>query len=171
MFALRAADPIAEALDRLVAGDRLIIAIDQLEKRFTACGWEQERAAFVDAIVRAAADPERRAIVVVALRADYYGQFAAYPALGDLLASSHVLVGPLQPSELRRAVELPAARVRLTLELGLSDALIDDVEGELRGAAAPVHALLELWQDVPTTRSRWPPIARRRRARSGRAPG
>ena len=90
----------------------------------------EERAAFVDAIVRAAADPERRAIVVVALRADHYGQFAAYPALGDLLASSHVLVGPLQPSELRRAVELPAARAGLTLEPGLSDALIDDVEGE-----------------------------------------
>ena len=90
---------------------RLLLAVDQLEELFTACRSDAERAAFADMLARAAADPEGRAVVVVALRADFYGRFAAFPALAELLGANHVLVGPMQASELRRAVELPAGRV------------------------------------------------------------
>ena len=95
-FALRAPDPVGEALDRLPSGSRLVVAIDQLEELFTACESEDERAAFVDALVRLASDPQARAIVLVALRGDYYGRFAAYPALADRLGSNHVLIGPMR---------------------------------------------------------------------------
>ena len=65
-----ATDPLAEALDTLPHGARLLLAIDQLEELFTVCHSEDERAAFADTIARAAADPDGRAVVVVALRAD-----------------------------------------------------------------------------------------------------
>ena len=141
-----AKDPLAEALDALPPGARLLLAVDQLEELFTACRSEAERAAFVDTLARAAADPEGRAVVVVALRADFYGRFAAYPGLAELLGGNHVLVGPMQASELRRVVELPAGRVGLRVEPELADALVDDVEGEPGALPLLSTALLELWQ-------------------------
>ncbi|MGH2996981.1 MAG: hypothetical protein ACRDM9_11765, partial [Gaiellaceae bacterium] len=141
-----AKDPVAEALDTLPANARLLLAVDQLEELFTACRSDAERDAFADTLARAAADPEGRAVVVVALRADFYGRFAAYPGLAELLGANHVLVGPMQASELRRVVELPAGRVGLRVEPELADALVDDVEGEPGALPLLSTALLELWQ-------------------------
>jgi WD40 repeat protein/tRNA A-37 threonylcarbamoyl transferase component Bud32 len=141
-----AKDPLAEALDTLPANVRLLIAVDQLEELFTACRSDSERAAFADILARAASDPEGRAVVVIALRADFYGPFAAHPSLAELLGANHVLVGPMQASELRRIVELPAGRVGLQVERELADALVDDVEGEPGALPLLSTALLELWQ-------------------------
>jgi WD40 repeat protein len=141
-----AKDPLAEALDALPDGARLFLAVDQFEELFTACRSESERAAFADALARAAADPEGRAVIVVALRADFYGRVAPYPELAELLGANNVLVGPMQASELRRAVELPADRVGLRVEPELADALVDDVEGEPGALPLLSTALLELWQ-------------------------
>ena len=141
-----ARDPLAEALDALPPTGRLLLAVDQLEELFTACRSDDERAAFADALSRAASDPDGRAVVVVALRADFYGRFAAYPRLADLLGANHVLVGPMQASELRRAVERPAGRVGLRVEPELADALVDDVEGQPGALPLLSTALLELWQ-------------------------
>ena len=141
-----AKDPLAEALDTLPSDARLLLAVDQLEELFTACRSDAERAAFADTLARAAADPDGRAVVVVALRADFYGRFAAYPGLAELLGGNQVLVGPMQASELRRAVELPAGRVGLRVEPELADALVDDVEGEPGALPLLSTALLELWQ-------------------------
>ena len=145
-FASEAEDPLAEALDSLPEDTRLLLAVDQLEELFTACRDADERAAFAGILARAAADPAGRAVVVVALRADFYGRFAAHPGLAALLGANHVLVGPMQASELRRAVELPAGRVGLRVEPALSDALVDDVEGEPGALPLLSTALLELWQ-------------------------
>ena len=141
-----AKDPLAEALDALPGGARLFLAVDQFEELFTACRSESERAAFADTLARAASDPEGRAVIAVALRADFYGRVAAYPGLAELLGANNVLVGPMQASELRRAVELPAGRVGLRVEPELADALVDDVEGEPGALPLLSTALLELWQ-------------------------
>ena len=141
-----AKDPVAEALDTLPANERLLLAVDKLEELFTACRSEGERAAFADTLARAAADSDGRAVVVVALRADFYGRFAAYPGLAELLGGNQVLVGPMQASELRRAVELPAGRVGLRVEPELADALVDDLKGEPGALPLLSTALLELWQ-------------------------
>jgi Protein kinase domain len=146
LLASGATDPPAEALDALNADERILLAADQLEEVFTACRSEAERAAFADTLARAASDPEGRAVVVVALRADFYGRFAAYPGLAELLGANQVLVGPMQASELRRAVELPASRVGLRVEPELVDALVGDVEGEPGALPLLSTALLELWQ-------------------------
>jgi WD40 repeat protein/tRNA A-37 threonylcarbamoyl transferase component Bud32 len=141
-----AEDPLAEMLDTLSEGARLLLAVDQLEELFTACRSDPERTAFADTLARAAADPEGRAVVVVALRADFYGRFAAFPRLAELLGASQLLVGPMQGSELRRAVELPASLVGLRVEPELTDALVDDVEGEPGALPLLSTALLELWE-------------------------
>ena len=108
---------------------RLVVAVDQFEELFTACRDEPERAAFVDALVTHARDVRGRTIVLVAMRADFYGRCGAYPELSRLLGANHVLVGPMHRDELRRAIELPARRAGLRVEPDLVDALIADVQG------------------------------------------
>ncbi len=125
---------------------RSVIAVDQFEELFTVCADEDERAAFIDALVAAAQDPDRRTIVALALRADFYGRCASYPELARLLSASHVLVGPMQPDELARAVSIPAERADLQIEDALVAALVADVAGEPGGLPLLSTALLELWQ-------------------------
>ena len=137
---------LERSIAELAPRDRWIVAVDQFEETFTLCRDERERAAFVDALVACARDARRRALVVVALRADFYGHCAAYPELSRMLGSNHVLVGSMDRHELRRAIELPARRAGLRVEPELADALIADVEGESGGLPLLSTALLELWQ-------------------------
>jgi WD40 repeat protein/DNA-binding SARP family transcriptional activator len=124
---------------------RLVLAVDQFEEVFTACRHESERKAFVDVLVAYVRD-SRRAVVLVAVRADFYGRCAAYPELWRLLGASQVPVGPMRRDELRRAIELPARRAGLQVEPDLTEALIADVEGEPGALPLLSTSLLELWQ-------------------------
>ena len=56
-----AAPWIADALERLGAGERLVLSIDQFEEAFVACRDQAERAAFFDALVEGAGRPRRAA--------------------------------------------------------------------------------------------------------------
>ena len=137
---------LEQALAAAPAHGRLVVAVDQFEEVFTTCREESERAAFVDALVASVRDVRRRTLVVVAVRADYYGRCAAYTELSRLLGASHVLVGPMLGEELRRAIELPARRAGLLVEHELVDALLADVEGQPGALPLVSSALLELWQ-------------------------
>jgi WD40 repeat protein/DNA-binding SARP family transcriptional activator len=124
----------------------LVLAVDQFEEVFTACRDEAERAAFVDALIACGRDPRRRALVLVAVRADFYGRCAAYPELWRLLGANQIPVGPMRRDELRRAIELPALRAGLRVDPDLTDALIADVEGAPGALPLLSTSLLELWQ-------------------------
>ncbi len=141
--------PLAE-LDRAGAGigddSRVVLAVDQFEESFTACRDERERDAFMASLVHAARDTRGRVAVVLAIRADYYERCAVYPELSSLLAANHVLVTSMRRDELRQAVERPALRVGLRVDPELTDALVEDVEGEPGALPLLSTALLELWQ-------------------------
>jgi DNA-binding SARP family transcriptional activator/WD40 repeat protein len=137
---------LEQATAEIAPDGRLVIAVDQFEEAFTACREESERAAFVDALIASARDARRRALVLVAVRADLYGRCASYPELWRLLGANQVPVGPMRRDELRRAIELPARRAGLRLEPDLTDALIADVEGEPGALPLLSTSLLELWQ-------------------------
>jgi DNA-binding SARP family transcriptional activator/WD40 repeat protein len=143
--------PGAHPLTRLPArlaerGAPFVLLVDQCEEAFTECADAEERARFFDALTSAAADPARHVLIIVVLRADYYGRCAAHPALAEALGRAQVLVGPLGEAELRRAVERPADLTGLRVAEGLSDALVADVAG--RSGALPLlaTALRELWE-------------------------
>jgi WD40 repeat protein/DNA-binding SARP family transcriptional activator len=125
---------------------RLVLAVDQFEELFSACREEPERAAFVDALIACARDPRRRALILIAIRADFYGRCASYAELWRLLGANQVPVGPMRREELRRAIELPARRAGLRVEPDLTDALVADVEGEPGALPLLSTSLLELWQ-------------------------
>jgi WD40 repeat protein/DNA-binding SARP family transcriptional activator len=128
-----------------VGPGRFVLAVDQFEETFTVCRDEDERSRFIAELVRAAR-AESGAVVVVALRADFYGRCAAYPPLSRLLASNHVLVGAMRHAEIERAIVGPAQRVGLHVEGELVDALVRDVEDEPGALPLLSTALLELWQ-------------------------
>jgi WD40 repeat protein/DNA-binding SARP family transcriptional activator len=140
-------DTLPETLSRVPQGQRVVIAVDQLEEVFGASVDPAERRAFFDALVDAAWDPDRRATILLALRADFFGRAAEHAALADLVGSSQVLLGPMTSAELRRAIEGPAQRAGLSLEAGLVEALVDDVAGEPGAPPLLSTTLLDLWRE------------------------
>ena len=151
---------LGRATRRLARERRGVLAVDQFEELFTACQDEAEREEFVAALVRAARDRDGRGVVVLAVRADFYGRCAAYPELSRLLGANHVLVGPMSRDELRRAIERPAQRVGLSVEPELVEALLTDVEGQPGALPLLSTALLELWRRRDGSRLRLAAYAR-----------
>ena len=123
----------------------VIIVVDQLEEVFTVCRDESVRARFFDVLVRAASDPDSPTKVLAAIRSDYYGRCAEHAGFGELLGQSNLLVGPMRPDELQRAIEEPAQRAGLTLEDGLVDRIFGDVGAEPGSLPLLETALLETW--------------------------
>jgi class 3 adenylate cyclase/WD40 repeat protein len=119
--------------------DSAVLIVDQLEELVTMCHDTVERATFIDAVV---AHPGG---LVVAVRADLYGELGAFAELADRLASSQVLLGPLSEPDLVRAVQEPARRCGLAVEEGLAELIAAEL-GEAPGALPLLgHALREAW--------------------------
>ena len=128
-------------------GEISVLAVDQFEELFAPVIGEEERHAFVEALVETAWDPERRTVVLIALRADFFGHLAPYVGLADLVGAHQVLLGPLTTAELRRAIEGPAERTGLEVDPALVDALVDDVAGEPGGLPLLSTALVDVWRE------------------------
>jgi WD40 repeat protein/DNA-binding SARP family transcriptional activator len=139
--------PLRAALGRVEPGERLLVVVDQFEELFTVCSEPAERAAFLDELASAAAaDSDGRLLVVLALRADFYGACAGHPRLARLLGANQVLVGPMRPDELRRAIEEPAAAAGLIVEPELAARLVEETAGRTGGLPLLSTTLLELWE-------------------------
>jgi WD40 repeat protein len=83
--------------------------------------------------------------VLLTMRADFLGKCAAYPRMAAALSDHQELVGPLTEDEVRRAIERPAQLVGCELEPGLTDLLLQDVEGQAGALPLLQYTLLELW--------------------------
>jgi len=120
------------------------VVVDQFEEIFTLCRDREERSRFIDLLL-AAREPDTRLRVVIAVRADFYTRFAEHRGLVDALGEAHLLVGPMDTTELREAVVRPAAAAGLLVERELTARIIDEVVD--RPGALPMlsHALLETW--------------------------
>ncbi len=139
--------PLRAALDRVEPGTRLLVVVDQFEEVFTVCTEPGERAAFLNELASAAAaDTEGRLLVVLALRADFYGACASHPRLARLLGANQVLVGPMRPDELGRAIDEPAAAAGLVVEPELVARLVEETAGRTGGLPLLSTTLLELWE-------------------------
>ncbi|MBI2976568.1 MAG: hypothetical protein HYY33_06415 [Chloroflexi bacterium] len=125
---------------------RVLLVIDQFEELFTLCPDEDERQAFVDNLVTAAAEPDGAFVLFMALRGDYYAHCARYPSLRDLLPGRHEMLGPMSNDDLRRAIEEPARQGNWALEDGLVELLLRDVGREPGSLPLLSHALLGTWQ-------------------------
>ncbi len=149
------ADPAAwpDAPDGLAG---VIVVVDQFEEVFTTCE-EQERQELITILLGAARSrrAERAAaVVVLGLRADFYGRAALEPSLVPALQDSQVVVGPMTADELRRAIVEPARLVGMEVDGDLVDLLLADLSPRPQAqqihnpGALPLlaHALRETWE-------------------------
>src|SRR5215468_5067875 len=139
----------AELIDR--GEDSPAIIVDQFEETFTAASGEAERQAFITALAALSGTT----LVVLGLRADFYGHALRYPELARSLQDRQIVVGPMSASQLRRAIAEPARKAGLDIEDGLVELLLADMRpaGALGAAgheagALPLlsHALLATWE-------------------------
>ncbi|MDX3215446.1 caspase family protein [Streptomyces sp. ME02-6991-2B] len=138
-----------------------LLVVDQFEEVFTRCRDSEQRTAFIRLLTGEAQGaqgaPSEAPRVVLGLRADHYGSCLAHPPLVRALAQGQFTVSPMDEDALRAAVERPAEAVGLTLEPGLTDRLLHDLQhgGARAPAAGPddtaalpflAHALRETWR-------------------------
>ncbi|MEH1839618.1 MAG: CHAT domain-containing protein [Nostoc sp.] len=125
-----------------VQGQSSILVIDQFEELFTLCTDETVRVTFIEKLLSLI--PYQK--VVITMRADFWGECATYRNLKDLMEARQKLIGPMDAAELRKAMEMQAAQVGLRFEPGLSNSILDDVQGEPGAMPLLQHALLEMWK-------------------------
>jgi WD40 repeat protein/DNA-binding SARP family transcriptional activator len=131
-----------DALERHVPRDGCVLVIDQLEELVTTCDSPAQRDAFLDGVVAHA----QRDLVVLALRADRLGDLSERPGLVPLVERGLFLLGPMDESALRAAIERPARAAGLLLEPGLVDLIVRDVLGEPGALPLMSHALQQTWR-------------------------
>jgi WD40 repeat protein len=148
------------AAGRGITGARVIVIVDQFEEVFTLCTDETERRTFIGLLGVLACgtrEAEPAGLVVIGLRADFYGRCAEYPELRGAVEQDQVLVGPMSTAELREAIERPAQEVGLELEPGLVELLLRDIgaddgseagAGDYEAGRLPLiaYALRETWE-------------------------
>jgi WD40 repeat protein/transcriptional regulator with XRE-family HTH domain len=129
------------------ASPKRLLVVDQLEEVFADRVPQQERRRFLEALTTCASEPSTA--VVLALRADFYGEAMAEPALLPLLGRHQLNVGPLGEDGLRRVVLEPAQRAGRTVEPELVDLMMRDLSprGVPSAGTLPLlsHALLSTW--------------------------
>jgi len=125
---------------------RIVLYVDQFEEVFTLCEDDPRRRAFIENLLYASTIARGQTVVLLSMRADFYGHCAAYPRLRETFAKHNELVGPLTPQEMHRAIERPAQMVGCELEPGLPELLIRDVGNEPGRLPLLQHALSELWE-------------------------
>jgi WD40 repeat protein len=130
------------------------VIVDQFEAVFTLCADEAGRSALISALCALA----EKTLVVLALRADFYGEAMRYPGLLRALQERHVLLGPMNAEQVRRAIVEPARQARTEVEDGLVEVILADLaphsaggEGEGQAhdpGALPLlsHAMLTTWE-------------------------
>jgi WD40 repeat protein len=119
---------------------RLALIVDQFEEIFTLKpgeAGEPDRQAFITALCSAATHPagpggQPPALVVIAVRGDFWDRCAAYPEMARALQEGQFLVGPMTEPELRRAITGPAEAAGLRIDA----ALVDTILADLRTAAS-----------------------------------
>jgi len=143
----RAASSLAAELESVPPLGRIVLAVDQFEEIFEPLVEEAERGAFIDQLVDASWDAERRVTVLLALRADFFGRIAPYIELADLVGPNHLLLPPLSPTELRRSVEGPASLAGVAVEPQLVDVLVADLNAAPGALPLLSTTLVDLWRD------------------------
>jgi len=121
-----------------------IVVIDQFEEIFATITDDTTRDGYLDELTALASRPDTR--TVIALRGDFMDACAAHPRLAGLLGDGTVLIGPMRPEEIARAVELPARHVGLHCEPGLVDAIVSDMQGAPAALPLMSTALVQVWQ-------------------------
>ncbi len=136
---------VRKALHSTPKTSRLVLLVDQFEEIFTLCQDESLRQAAISNLVYAAGVTRGQTLVVLTMRADFYGKCAKYGSLAAALSDNQILVGLLTEEELHQAIERPALLVGCELESGLAQLLIEDAKDKAGALPLLQYTLSQLW--------------------------
>ncbi len=145
--ALNARPPraLAAALRACAPPQGLLLIVDQFERLYTECDDETLQDRYIRMLLAATGDS---VIVLLALRADFYGLALAHPGLEQLVRQGgQVTLGHMTEDDLRAAIEKPARTLGRSFESRLVDSLVNDVSGQAGDLPLLEFALTELWQE------------------------
>ncbi|QPC83664.1 TIR domain-containing protein [Phototrophicus methaneseepsis] len=130
---------------------RFVLVVDQFEELFTQAADSSDRSHFIDNLHHAATVPDGRMLVVVTMRADYFGHLSDHPKLAALFSENDnpFIATRLEPDDLLQAIRKPAEVVGLHYESGLPERILRDVESEPGALPLLQFALQQLyeWRD------------------------
>jgi actin-related protein len=130
-----------------------VLVVDQFEELFTLANDQEAVSAFCANLLRLAEGGPHT--VILTLRSEFEPHVAR---LGDFYAAfqqGRFQVTPLSASQLREAIEEPAKLVGLKFEVGLVEALVNEILGEPAGLPLLQFTLLELWRRREKNRVTW----------------
>jgi hypothetical protein len=128
--------------------EHVIVLIDQFEELFTQTETESERQQFISLLVTAATEPRGPVLVLLTLRADFYGHPAQYPQLNHLIQANLRQVVPMEIEDLRATIERPGRLpdVGLTFEGNLVGDLLFEIQGQVGALPLLQFTLHQLFQ-------------------------
>jgi hypothetical protein len=133
---------------RRAGGGRLTLVVDQFEELYTLGAPADERAAFVACLLAVADDPSSPLRVVLSLRSDFLDRVTEDAPFAAEVTRGLVLLRPLGPEALRRALTRPVEAAGYAFE---DEALPRAIVAELAGARTPLPLLqfvaAGLWHD------------------------
>ena len=108
---------------------RVMLVVDQFEESFTLCHDRAEREQFFATLLGALRASDTLTLIL-AMRSDFVGKCfeANYSGLATQVKTHLEPVLPMSQEELIQAITAPARQVGLTLEPGLVEALLKDVD-------------------------------------------
>lgn len=132
---------------------KLLVIVDQLEQLFTLCPDHAARTSFLHALHVLTAphgrDQKPRALVLLALRADFYGHATAHSELVGALRDRQVLIEPMSLNHLREAIEKPTHTGEWAIADGLAEVILNDLGSDTATAAGVLpllsHAMWSTW--------------------------
>ena len=142
-----------EGLRKLVQAStakRVVLVIDQFEEAFTLCQDLAEREAFFQCLLEAWEQTDNKLCLILAMRIDFFGKCfeRKYSGLGSKIQDkdNFIAIPPMEREELFQAIIKPAEKVNLSLESGLAEEILRDIEGSPGSLPLLQDTLTELWK-------------------------
>ncbi len=123
----------------------LLLFIDQFEELYKQDINQKEQAIFIEQILNAIKNTKQLTIVFT-IRADFWAYVLSDRDLTDALQDADVKLAPMNRIELQDAIEKPAHSQGVQIEAGLTDQMLNTVEGKPGNLPLVEFALTQLWE-------------------------
>ena len=132
-----------------------LLVVDQFEEVFTLCLEKHIRRAFIHNLIALAQFENQRHTIIFTIRSDFESFTMRFSQFQSLYEQSQVRITPLNPNELREAIQEPAKAIGLNFEEGVVESLIQDILGEPAALPLLQFTLLQLWEKRERNRISW----------------
>ena len=132
------------------ADDFWFIFVDQFEELFTTSD-ENKRHEFINGLMQLSQAKLPKVKIMATMRADFLERLSDYPQLVEATQKHRPMIIEMQPSELRDAIEQPAAHHGVVFEAGLVDTIIAEVQGQAGCLPLLQYTLNLVWEDEVKT--------------------